>query len=225
MIATFEAADALIKDGFEVMVYCADDPVAARRLEDMGCVAIMPLGAPIGSGLGVQNPMMIRMIIESARVPVLVDAGDYAAVLEELKQRGGQTTLADSVAAYRQGDLLHALAAWPAGYQPQSEAETTYFAALLLAGGQVDQARAQLAALPAADPLAQSLREVVAAVTFETWHGPAPSKSATGWLADSYYWQSRSDLVAALAAARRSVALAPAFGFGWERVAELAKAA
>ena len=134
---------------------------------------------------------------------------------------GGQTTLADSVAAYRQGDLLHALAAWPAGYQPQSEAETTYFAALLLAGGQVDQARAQLAALPAADPLAQSLREVVAAVTFETWHGPAPSKSATGWLADSYYWQSRSDLAAALAAARRSVALAPAFGFGWERVAEL----
>jgi thiazole synthase len=75
MQATFEAAAALIADGFEVMVYCADDPVAARRLEDMGCVAIMPLGAPIGSGLGIQNPAMISILKEQARVPVLVDAG------------------------------------------------------------------------------------------------------------------------------------------------------
>ncbi len=75
MRATFEAAEALIRDGFEVMVYCADDPVAAQRLEEMGCVAIMPLGAPIGSGLGVANPFMIRAIIEQAKVPVLVDAG------------------------------------------------------------------------------------------------------------------------------------------------------
>jgi thiazole synthase len=75
MQGTFEAAAALIKDGFEVMVYCSDDPIAAKRLEDMGCVAIMPLGAPIGSGLGVQNPLMIRQIIETAQVPVLVDAG------------------------------------------------------------------------------------------------------------------------------------------------------
>jgi thiazole synthase len=75
MPATFEAAAALIKDGFEVMVYCSDDPIAAKRLEDMGCVAVMPLGAPIGSGLGVQNPLMIQMIIENAKVPVLVDAG------------------------------------------------------------------------------------------------------------------------------------------------------
>jgi thiazole synthase len=75
MAATLEAAAALLKDGFEVMVYCSDDPIAARRLEDMGCAAIMPLGAPIGSGLGVQNPLMIRMIIENAKVPVLVDAG------------------------------------------------------------------------------------------------------------------------------------------------------
>ena len=133
----------------------------------------------------------------------------------------GQTALADSMVAYRQGDLLPALAAWPAGYQPKSEVETTYFAALLLAGGQVEQARAQLATLPAADPLAQSLREVVAAVTLESWHGQVPSTSATGWLADSYYRQSRSDLAGALEAARRSVALAPNFGFGWERVAEL----
>ncbi|ATR19931.1 Thiazole biosynthesis protein thiG [Roseomonas mucosa] len=75
MQATLEAAAALIADGFEVMVYCADDPVAAKRLEEMGCVAIMPLGAPIGSGLGVANPFMIRAIKEQARVPVLVDAG------------------------------------------------------------------------------------------------------------------------------------------------------
>jgi thiazole synthase len=75
MQGTFEAAAALIADGFDVMVYCADDPIAAKRLEEMGCVAIMPLGAPIGSGLGVQNPLMIKMIIENAKVPVLVDAG------------------------------------------------------------------------------------------------------------------------------------------------------
>ena len=75
MTATFEAAEALIADGFEVMVYCADDPVAAKRLEDMGCVAIMPLGAPIGSGLGLQNPAMLSLLLEQRRVPVLVDAG------------------------------------------------------------------------------------------------------------------------------------------------------
>ena len=75
MPATFEAAEALIKDGFEVMVYCADDPVAAKRLEEIGCVAIMPLGAPIGSGLGIQNAAMIWMLREQTKVPFLVDAG------------------------------------------------------------------------------------------------------------------------------------------------------
>ena len=75
MPGTFEAAAALIKDGFEVMVYCADDPLAARRLEELGCVAIMPLGAPIGSGLGVQNPAMLAMMMEQVKVPFLVDAG------------------------------------------------------------------------------------------------------------------------------------------------------
>ena len=75
MPGTFEAAAALIKDGFEVMVYCADDPLAAKRLEELGCVAIMPLGAPIGSGLGIQNAAMIWMIREQTKVPFLVDAG------------------------------------------------------------------------------------------------------------------------------------------------------
>ncbi len=75
MIETLEASEVLIKEGFKVMVYCSDDPIMAQRLEDMGCVAIMPLGAPIGSGLGVQNPVQIRLMIEQASVPVLVDAG------------------------------------------------------------------------------------------------------------------------------------------------------
>lgn len=75
MIETLSAAELLIKDGFKVMVYCSDDVLLAKRLEDMGCVAIMPLGAPIGSGLGVQNPINIRLIVEQSSVPVLVDAG------------------------------------------------------------------------------------------------------------------------------------------------------
>jgi thiazole synthase len=72
---TLEAAKLLIKDGFDVMVYTSDDPIIAKKLEDIGCCAIMPLAAPIGSGLGIQNPVNIRLIIEAAKVPVLVDAG------------------------------------------------------------------------------------------------------------------------------------------------------
>ncbi len=75
MVETLAAAETLIGEGFKVMVYCSDDPILAKRLEDLGCVAIMPLAAPIGSGLGVQNPVGIRLIIEQAGVPVLVDAG------------------------------------------------------------------------------------------------------------------------------------------------------
>jgi thiazole synthase len=75
MVETLRATEILAKDGFQPMVYCADDPIAAKRLEDAGAVAIMPLGAPIGSGLGLQNRVMIRIMVEQARVPVLVDAG------------------------------------------------------------------------------------------------------------------------------------------------------
>lgn len=75
MIETLRAAEALLKEGFQVMVYCSDDPLMCKRLEEMGCAAIMPLAAPIGSGLGIQNPVNIRLIIEQSRVPVLVDAG------------------------------------------------------------------------------------------------------------------------------------------------------
>ena len=75
MQETHRALDALVREGFQVMVYCVDDPVAAKRLEEQGAVAIMPLGAPIGSGLGIQNRVTIRLIVEEAKVPVLVDAG------------------------------------------------------------------------------------------------------------------------------------------------------
>ena len=75
MEETLRAAQLLIADGFQVMVYCSDDPVYARKLEDAGCCAIMPLGSLIGSGLGVQNPVNIRLIVEQASVPVIVDAG------------------------------------------------------------------------------------------------------------------------------------------------------
>ena len=75
MEETLRALKLLTAEGFEVMVYCTDDPVYARKLEDAGAVAIMPLGAPIGSGLGIQNPINIRMIVEQSSVPVLVDAG------------------------------------------------------------------------------------------------------------------------------------------------------
>ncbi len=72
---TLVAAEVLIKDGFKVMVYTNDDPLIAKRLQEMGCVAVMPLGAPIGSGLGIRNPYNIKMILENATVPILVDAG------------------------------------------------------------------------------------------------------------------------------------------------------
>lgn len=73
--ATLEATGQLVADGFDVMVYTSDDPITARRLEDLGAVAVMPLAAPIGSGLGIQNPYNLVTIIENANVPVLVDAG------------------------------------------------------------------------------------------------------------------------------------------------------
>jgi thiazole synthase len=85
--ATLEAAKILVKDGFVVLPYTNDDPVMAKKLEDAGCAAVMPLAAPIGSGLGIRNPYNLRIILESAKVPVIVDAGvgtasDAAVALE-----------------------------------------------------------------------------------------------------------------------------------------------
>jgi len=73
--ATLEATKVLVREGFEVMVYCTDDPIQCKRLEELGCVAVMPLAAPIGSGLGIQNRYNILTIVENAKVPIIVDAG------------------------------------------------------------------------------------------------------------------------------------------------------
>jgi thiazole synthase len=75
VVQTLKAAEQLVADGFQVMVYTSDDPILAKRLEDIGCVAVMPLAAPIGSGLGIQNRYNLLEIVENAKVPILVDAG------------------------------------------------------------------------------------------------------------------------------------------------------
>lgn len=75
MPETLKAAEILVKDGFQVMVYCADDPIQAQMLEDIGCVAVMPLASLIGSGMGIVNPWNLRLIVDALEVPVLVDAG------------------------------------------------------------------------------------------------------------------------------------------------------
>jgi thiazole synthase len=75
VVQTLAAAEVLVRDGFEVMVYTSDDPILAKRLEELGCVAVMPLAAPIGSGLGVQNKWNLLEIVENAKVPIIVDAG------------------------------------------------------------------------------------------------------------------------------------------------------
>jgi thiazole synthase len=85
--ATLEAAKTLVKEGFIVLPYIQDDPVSCKKLEDIGCAAVMPLAAPIGSGLGIRNPYNLRIILEQSRVPVIVDAGvgtasDAAVALE-----------------------------------------------------------------------------------------------------------------------------------------------
>lgn len=109
--ATLEAAELLIKDGFKVMVYTNDDPIIAKRLEDMGCVAVMPLAAPIGSGLGIRNPFNILTIIENANVPILVDAGvgtaSDAAIAMEL---GCDGVLMNTAIAAAQNPVLMASA-------------------------------------------------------------------------------------------------------------------
>ncbi len=109
--ATLEAAEILIRDGFQVMVYTNDDPIIAKRLEEMGCVAVMPLAAPIGSGLGIRNPYNIRTIVENADVPILVDAGvgtaSDAAIAMEL---GCDGVLMNTAIAAAQNPVLMASA-------------------------------------------------------------------------------------------------------------------
>lgn len=109
MPETLKAAEALVKDGFDVMVYCSDDPIQARLLEQLGCVAVMPLASLIGSGMGILNPWNLSLIIEQATVPVLVDAGvgtaSDAAIAMEL---GCDGVLMNSAIAGAQDPVLMA---------------------------------------------------------------------------------------------------------------------
>lgn len=130
MLETLRATEMLTKEGFQVMVYCSDDPLMAKRLEDMGAAAIMPLAAPIGSGMGVQSTVNIRMIIEDAKVPVVVDAGigtaSDAAVAMEL---GCDAVLTNTAIAHAKDSVMMARAmkhaveagrmAWLAGRMPK----------------------------------------------------------------------------------------------------------
>src|SRR6185369_14748441 len=127
---TLTAAETLIKDGFDVMVYTTDDPIIARELEAIGCVAIMPLASLIGSGMGILNPWNLKLIIEAAKVPVLVDAGvgtaSDAAIAMEL---GCSGVLMNTAIALAQDPVLMASAmkkaveagreAWLAGRVPK----------------------------------------------------------------------------------------------------------
>ncbi|MBK7766286.1 MAG: thiazole synthase [Sulfuritalea sp.] len=109
MPETLKAAATLVKDGFQVMVYCSDDPIQARMLEDIGCVAVMPLASLIGSGMGILNPWNLKLIIEQSKVPVLVDAGvgtaSDAAIAMEL---GCDGVLMNTAIAGAQDPLLMA---------------------------------------------------------------------------------------------------------------------
>ena len=109
MPETLKAAQTLVKDGFDVMVYCADDPIQAQMLEDIGCVAVMPLASLIGSGMGIVNPWNLRLIIDKLKVPVLVDAGvgtaSDAAIAMEL---GCDGVLMNSAIALARDPLLMA---------------------------------------------------------------------------------------------------------------------
>lgn len=111
VVETLKATEILIKDGFEIMVYTSDDPIIAKELEQMGCVSVMPLAAPIGSGLGIRNPYNIRMILEEARVPIIVDAGvgtaSDAAIAMELGCHG---VLMNTAIAKAQNPVLMASA-------------------------------------------------------------------------------------------------------------------
>ena len=111
MPETIKAAEQLVKEGFKVMVYCSDDPIQAKMLQDAGCVAIMPLASLIGSGMGILNPWNLKLILESARVPVLVDAGvgtaSDAAIAMEL---GCDGVLMNTAVAAAQNPMLMARA-------------------------------------------------------------------------------------------------------------------
>jgi tetratricopeptide (TPR) repeat protein len=149
----------------------------------------------------------------------------YPAVLEPNELRLGvkeATTVAASLAAYRQGDLLGALEKYPKGYEPGSTAGKLYRAGVMLAVGQVTRAEAALTGVPTETPGRRALAEMIAAVKFATWTrvGAEPTTAAE-WLAESYYLQSKGELEPALVSAKKATAAAPGFGYAWAHVAEL----
>jgi thiazole synthase len=109
--ATIEAAKVLIKEGFQVLPYVTDDPVTCKRLEELGCAAVMPLAAPIGSGLGVRNPYNLRIIVEQSRIPVIVDAGvGTASHAAEAMELGCDAVLMNTAIAGAKDPILMATA-------------------------------------------------------------------------------------------------------------------
>ena len=117
MVETLRATEVLAKEGFKPMVYCVDDPIAAKRLEDAGAVSIMPLGAPIGSGLGIQNRVTIRLIVEGTTLPVLVDAGVGTASEAAQAMELGCTGVLMNTAIAEAKDLVLMAAAMKAGVE------------------------------------------------------------------------------------------------------------
>jgi tetratricopeptide (TPR) repeat protein len=156
--------------------------------------------------------------------PAVLDPAELSLTSDE------QDALADSLSAYRSGDLLAALAKYPANRQPGSDAERVYYAALLLSVGEVAKSETALGSLSTGDSssapqrAAAALRELIAAVKHDTYSLPSP-QFTTEFLADSYYQQSRGDgqtsLASALTSAKQAAAKSPQLGFAWERVAEL----
>ena len=153
----------------------------------------------------------------------------YPAVLDLIELELPDPAAArDSIESYRRGDVLAALAKYPAGRQPASPEERLFLSALLLSVGQAENAQAMLGSLPTAGQrpgrparLANALRQLIAATKLEEWEHVTDLATATEWLAESYYRQSRSDLAGSLDAARNAVRQDTAFGFAWARVAEL----
>jgi len=170
----------------------------------------------------------VRSVIEAVNIIQWCLYYPGVLYLEELGLTAAeQQQLSASIAAYREGDLVGALTNYPAGRQPASDAEKVYMGAVLLSVGQVDKSEGLLGSLgPQAQnevpgALARALRKVVAAVKLQPLAAVPGRNLATEALADSYAFQAQSDLKNALAAAYRAVQIAPNFGFGWERVAEL----
>jgi len=122
MPETLKAAQTLVKEGFQVMVYCADDPIQCRMLEDIGCVAVMPLASLIGSGMGILNPWNLRLIIEQARVPVLVDAGVGTASDAAIAMELGCDGVLMNTAIAKAGDPIRMARAMKLGVEAGREA-------------------------------------------------------------------------------------------------------